>query len=404
MSANHAKKYFIKTFGCQANIADSNSMMGVLEALGFEEVAEPTDVRNEEEALSKILSEVDLLIINTCSVRQKSEDKVYGMGKSVKKVFEKTGHKPFIVMSGCMVGSVTGDRQRYELNNLKAKTPWVDAYINPAQLSELPGVLIKNRVVGEGVLKKIDLKEVEPKLDNPIHAFVNISYGCDNFCTYCVVPYARGREVSRTQEEILNEIKRLIKRGISEITLCGQNVNSWGLDAKEKFKIRAGSDQKLPFADLLRKVHEIPEIEKIDFLSSNPFDFTTDLIEALKLPKVSKYIHIAVQSGNNDILKKMNRRHTVEEFLKLIKRIKEVKPDMEIGTDLIVGFPTETRNQFMDTVKLVKKAKFPVAFIAMYSPRKGTVAEKLYKDDVSPKEKKYRHAYLTKVWRESKAK
>ena len=184
--------------------------------------------------------------------------------------------------------------------------------------------------------------------------------------------------------------------------LCGQNVNSWGLDMREKFEIRTGSVHKLPFAELLRKVHAIPEVQKIDFMSSNPFDFTTDMIDVLKLPKISNYLHIAIQSGNNDVLKKMNRRHTVEDFLSLIEKIKKVRPDIELGTDVIVGFPSETRDQFMDTVKLFQTVKFNVAFISMYSPRKGTPAEKFFKDDVDQAEKKWRHAHLTDVWKKSK--
>jgi tRNA-2-methylthio-N6-dimethylallyladenosine synthase len=184
--------------------------------------------------------------------------------------------------------------------------------------------------------------------------------------------------------------------------LCGQNVNSWGLDAKEKFKIRAGSNQKLPFADLIRKVHEIPGLKKLSFLSSNPFDFTEDLIDAIQLPKVDNFLHIAVQSGNNDVLKRMNRRHTIEDFISLINRIREVKPQVELGTDVIVGFPGETENQFNDTVELFKKIPFRVAFISMYSVRKGTIADKNYEDDVPLQEKKRRHAVLTKVWKENR--
>jgi tRNA-2-methylthio-N6-dimethylallyladenosine synthase len=237
---------------------------------------------------------------------------------------------------------------------------------------------------------------------DPVHAFVNISNGCDNFCTFCVVPYARGREVSRSEEDILKEVQHLAGRGFKEITLCGQNVNSWGLGTKEKFEVRTGSDQRLPFANLLRKIHGLEEIEKISFISSNPFDFTADLIETVKLPKISRYLHIAVQSGNNDVLKRMNRRHTVEEFEDLVNRIKKARPDAEFGTDIIVGFPGETEGQFMDTVKLFERIKFHVAYISIYSPRKGTPAERFFPDDVPLKEKKRRHAHLTKVWRESK--
>jgi tRNA-2-methylthio-N6-dimethylallyladenosine synthase len=180
--------------------------------------------------------------------------------------------------------------------------------------------------------------------------------------------------------------------------LVGQNVNSWGLDKETKFKLRAGSEDKIPFASLLRKVHEIEGVEKINFISSNPFDFTQDLIDTLALPKITRFLHFAVQSGNNEILKKMNRRHTIEEFKDLIHKIKQKVPEMEFGTDIIVGFPTETEEQFMDTMKLFEDYKFKSAYISMYSPREGTNAAKFFKDDVSLKEKKRRHKLLLDLW------
>lgn len=378
------KKYHITTFGCQANIADSNTMAGILEALGFEK--------------AQSLADSDVCIINTCSVRQKSEDKVYGMGK----IYKDLPKPPFTIMAGCMVGSVTGERQRYEFEVLQKKTPWVNTYINPSQLNDIPKILQQNNILDEWTLKKFDPENTVAVQEGSKHAFVNISYGCDNFCTFCVVPYARGKEVSRTEEAILKEVNHLAQRGFTDITLCGQNVNSWGLDMKEKFEIRTGSDQKIPFASLLRRVNAIEGINKIDFLSSNPFDFTNDLIDALKMPKISSYIHIALQSGNNEVLKRMNRRHTVEDFILLTRKIREARPDVEFGTDIIVGFPGETEKQFMDTVKLMEEVPFNVAYISIYSARKGTPAEKFFKDDVPLKEKKRRHAYLSKVFDENK--
>ena len=347
------KTFYIKTLGCQANVADSNTLAGILEALDFEQLPTPT-AQNESEELLKVFKECDVFIVNTCSVRQKSEDKAYGIGKIARISLEKNGRKPFIIMAGCMVGSVTGERQRYQFAELKKKTPWVDAYINPAQILMIPDILLKNGILGEWAVKKFDPAQVIAHQDNVKHAFVNISYGCDNFCTFCVVPYARGAEVSLDEKEILNEINSLVNRGFTEIILCGQNVNSWGLSMSEKFEIRTGSDQKLPFADLLRKVHKIDGIEKIGFLSSNPFDFTTDLIDAIKLPKISNYIHIAAQSGNNDVLKKMNRRHTIEDFIALIKKIKTTKPDVEFGTDIIVVFPAKLANSLWTLQNFLK--------------------------------------------------
>lgn len=393
-----AKKYYIKTFGCQANLADSGTMGGILEALGYERYL-PNEKQKEDAMLAEVLRNVDLLIINTCSVRQKSEDKVYGMGKMVKRVLNDVGKKPTIILSGCMVGSAMGERKRLELNDLKKKMPWVDAWISTTDINMLPSILASS--------KKVDLKTIIPVVDSEYtktdkdFAYVNISTGCDNFCSYCVVPYARGKEISRLREDIVRDVRNLINRGYKRIMLCGQNVNSWGLGTEEKFNIRSGESKKTPFADLLREVQALDNLEELAFISSNPFDFTQELVEVLRLPKMSKYLHIAVQSGNNEVLKKMNRRHTVEEFISLVRAIEQAVPDIELGTDIIVGFPGETREQFMDTVELFKKVKFKVAFISIYSPRKGTPAEKFYQDDVSHKEKKWRHAYLTKVWRES---
>ncbi len=387
MAAYKPKTYLIKTFGCQANKADSNTMAGVLESLGFEQ--------------AESLEDTDVFIANTCSVRQKSEDKVYGIGKDMKNL-EEAGKKPFVIMAGCMVGSVTGERQRYAFEDLKKKTLWVDEYINPSQIMTIPEILLKNDLIGEWALKKFDPKNMIGKQEDPHHAFVNVSSGCDNFCTFCVVPYARGREISRPKKDILKEVNHYVDRGIKRVTLCGQNVNSWGMSMSEKFEIRLGSSQKLPFAQLLREMHRIEGLELIDFISSNPFDFTQDLIVTLKLPKISNYLHIAVQSGNNDVLKRMNRRHRVEEFISLVNEIRKAKPSVEIGTDVIVGFPGETREQFMDTVKLFEAIRFNVAYISIYSPRKGTPAEKYFTDDVELSEKKRRHAYLTEVWRKTK--
>lgn len=371
------------TFGCQANHADSSQIAGVLEALGFEWT---------DDYLAS-----DVFVMNTCSVRQKSEDKIYGLGKPL----ARAKNRPFVVMAGCMVGSVTGQRQRYAFNELKARTPWVSEYINPSQILNLPNILATHGLIGDWADKKLDIERVDNPNKNEI-GYVNISYGCDNFCTFCVVPYAREKEVSRTKEEIIREVKHLLARRFKHIMLCGQNVNSWGLSMSEKFEIRTGSDQKLPFADLLREVHEIEGLEKLSFLSSNPFDFTEDLIAAIKLPKIDNFLHIAVQSGNNDVLKSMNRRHTIEDFITLINRIKEVKPNVVLGTDIIVGFPGETREQFLDTVKLFEQISFKVAFISMYSPRKGTPSAEKMIDDVPMDEKKWRHAELTKVWKRTR--
>ncbi len=396
-------------------MADSGTMGGILEALGWERFVpaqSETDGKavNEDAELGEVLKNADLLIINSCSVRQKSEDKVYGMGKMVKKVLAEMGKRPVIFLAGCMVGSAVGERKRFELADLRKKMPWVDQFISPAEIFNLPNILQSTKELeAEKIHPVVDyhlgweLENVGQKVNKPNKnfAYVNISTGCDNFCSFCVVPYARGKETSRSKEVILREVKELLDRGYTRIMLCGQNVNSWGLGAEEKMKIRAGESRWTPFVDLLKEVRQLPNLEELAFISSNPFDFTQELVDTLKLPKMSKYLHIAVQSGNDEVLKKMNRRHTAQEFTSLVNAIRRAVPDIELGTDAIVGFPGETREQFMDTVTLFKKAKFRVAFISMYSARKGTLAEKLYADDVPLREKKWRHAYLTKIWRET---
>ena len=381
------KKYHIETLGCQANERDSQSIAGILESLGI--------------MSAENIQTADVVIINTCSVRQKSEDKAYGFGKEITRLI-KSGKTPFVIMSGCLVGSTKGERIRFDFSQLQTRVPWVNVFISPTEIRELPNILLHNKVV-ENIDLGINLKEHELAVRGKSKsAFVNIATGCDNFCTFCVVPYARGEEISRSKEDILEEINHLTSVGYEHITLVGQNVNSWGLSKDIKFKIRSGSDFKLPFEDLIRSVHNIEGIKEISFISSNPFDFTTGLIDALTLPKMDNYLHIAIQSGNDEVLKRMNRRHTVSEFQKLITLIRQASPNIAIGTDIIVGFPGETRNQFFDTVKLVEWAKFSVAYIAMYSPRKGTVAEKFFKDDIERDDKKWRHSYLTNVFEKNK--
>lgn len=389
------KQFYIHTYGCQANIRDSQIMAGTLEALGF------VNTENYEKA--------DVIIINTCSVRQGSEDKVFGWGMKLgsgykSKDFDKKG-KQLIFVTGCMIGSAKGDRQRTEYFKLVKQLKWADYLLAPKEEHTIPNILVKEGMLEEWALQRIpnQVEIMNPDFSNDTEwAYINISTGCDNFCTFCVVPYARGEEKSRSEKEILSEVKHLTNRGYENIMLVGQNVNSWGLDRKTKFKIRANSEDKIPFANLLKKIHDIDQVKKINFISSNPFDFTLDLIETLRLPKIEPYLHLAVQSGNNEILKLMNRRHTIEDFKDLVKNIKQASPNMKFGTDIIVGFPNETKEQFLDTVQLFKEVQFHNAYISIYSPREGTNAQKYMKDNVPIEEKKRRHKVLTEVWKDTK--
>lgn len=363
-------KYFIKTYGCQMNIHDSERIAGMLEALGL--------------APARNLADADLFIINSCSVRQAAEDKVTGLAQHLPQTYlrrQATIHKPLIILTGCWLGSARGERKRIKEEDIKKRVPWVDFFLTTEEVFHKLPNLVKN----------VEPKGFESKRKPGNHAFIAISSGCNNFCSYCVVPYARGKEVNRDEKEILKEIKNLTKKGFCQFTLLGQNVNSW-------------KNEGFTFAALLKTIHKIPEVEKISFLSANPFDFTKDLVETLALPKIDRYLHLPVQSGNDEILQKMNRRHTATDYIKLVTAIREKVPEIEIGTDVIVGFPGETKNQFMDTVKLFEKLKFSVAYIAMYSERPGTTAAKLYSDSVPLAEKKLRHKILMEVFKANKPK
>jgi tRNA-2-methylthio-N6-dimethylallyladenosine synthase len=352
-------KYFIKTFGCQMNTADAEQIAGWYESQGWQ--------------AAQTIAQADEVVIVSCSVRQTAEDRVYGLINNLTKLKIKNS-KLKIVLTGCMM--------RYPLRWLKEKMPQVDEFKKISQYKEHR---TKNIV-----------------RNSKTHAFVPIIEGCNQFCSYCVVPYARGRERSRPFEEIICEVKELAKRGYQEITLLGQNVNAYGKDLKlEKikankshFKLLKHQDKKVsPFAKLLEELHKIKGIKKISFLTSNPWDLTDDIVAAMSLPKIDRYLHLPVQSGDNEILKKMNRKYTAEQYLKLVEKIRKKIPEIKIGTDIIVGFPGETEKQFQQTVNLCQKVGFAKAYVAIYSPRPGTAAFKL-KDDVCCQEKKRRWKIL----------
>lgn len=327
-------KYYIYTFGCQMNKSDSERIAGWYEARGWKP--------------AKNVQEADEVVINSCSVRQTAEDRVFGLINNLSKL-KIENFKLKIILTGCMM--------RYPIANLRKKMPQVDEF---KKITEFYGN--------------------EPIRDSKTHAWVPIMEGCNNFCSYCVVPYARGRERSRPIEEIICEVKELVKRGYKEITLLGQNVNSY----------------QPSFARLLRQIHKIPGLKKISFITSNPWDLTEDIIEAMSLSKIDRYLHLPVQSGDDEILRKMNRPYTAKQYFALVREIRQRIPDIKIGTDIIVGFPGETEKQFQNTVKLCKKVGFEKAYIAMYSPRWGTAAFKL-KDDVPYQEKRRRWRILEEL-------
>ena len=334
---------------------------------------------------AKSIKEVDEIVINTCSVRQSAEDRVIGLINNFKnlksgnpnlKTQDSKPFKPKIIVTGCML--------YHPLRWLKEKLPQVDEFKKIAEF-------IRN--------SKLEIR------NSKAHAWVSIMEGCNNFCTYCVVPYSRGRERSRPFVEILCEVEELAHRGYKEITLLGQNVNSYGKDFSESQLRRINSclnDSNhfnkitTPFASLLQRLHQTKGIIKIAFLTSNPWDLSDDIIEVMSLPKIDRYLHLPVQSGDDEVLRKMNRRYKAKDYINLVKKIRRKIPDIKIGTDIIVGFPGETEEQFQNTVSLCKKAGFEKAYLAIYSPRPGTAAYKL-KDSIPYEEKRRRWRILEKL-------
>ena len=334
-------KYFIKTYGCQMNYSDSERIAGVLELAGYKKISQE--------------SEADLIVINMCSVRKSAVDRIAGNFKKYKQ-YKKKNPNLKIVLTGCVLES---DKERFE---------------------KLFDVVETRHCL---------VSTAKPLYQSKITAYVPIMTGCNNFCSYCVVPYTRGREYSRSVKEIIGEITELVNNKYKEIILLGQNVNSYS------------PDDNTNFPKLLKLINNISGDFWIRFLTSHPKDVTEELIKTIaQCDKCTENIHLALQSGNDDILKKMNRKYTVKHFLDLIKMIRKYISNVAITTDIIVGFPTETEKQFQNTVKVMKKAKFDMAYINKYSPRAGTASAKL-EDNVSWQEKKRREKVLTEILKET---
>ena len=364
------KTYFIHTYGCQANFRDEEVMAGMLENLGFKH--------------AKDIGEADVAILNTCAVRENAEQKVYGMIGELKK-YKTADNSRLFCICGCMV------QQKHIIEFITKTFKHIDLIFGTHNITKLPQML------DEVVRKRIRLvdvvsspTEIEENLPSSrlssFKAFINISYGCDKFCTYCIVPYTRGKERSRLMKDILEEAKELKELGYQEVTLLGQNVNAYGKDLKD------GST----FAKLLEEVAKIG-IPRVRFLTSHPWDFTEEIVDVIaKYDNVMKYIHLPVQSGSSEILHLMGRRYDAEKYLGLVKMIREKIPDVALSTDIIVGFPNETYEQFLETVELCKKVQYDSAFTFIYSPRNGTPAAKI-KDNVSSKDKSLRFRELVKA-------
>ena len=357
-------KYYIETWGCQMNEEDSEKLSGMLKRIGY------TRTENKEEA--------GIILFNTCCVRENAENKVFGNLGALKNL-KKKNPDLIIGICGCMM------QQEGMADRILKEFPYVNIIFGTHNAYKFPEYL--NRVRTEGVqIKEIFNKETDIVEGLPIDressvkAFVTIMYGCNNFCTYCIVPYVRGRERSRKPEDILKEIRELVAQGYKEITLLGQNVNSYG----------KGLEEEIDFAKLLRMINEIEGLERVRFMTSHPKDLTVDVIMAIKeCDKLCEQIHLPVQSGSNSILKKMNRHYTREYYLDLVKKIKEEIPGVTLTTDIIVGFPGETEEDFQETLELVKEVGYSSAFTFIYSRRNNTPADMML-NQVSEEDKHHR--------------
>jgi tRNA-2-methylthio-N6-dimethylallyladenosine synthase len=347
------KKFFVRTYGCQMNELDSEIMVGQLENRGLQRTENETDA--------------DLLIFNTCSIRDLAERKVMG----------KLGLLGRSSMRNAIIG-VTGCMANAKKDQIFHKLPHVDFVLGTNNIHDLNIVLDEVLATGKQVIRTDDTFEYEldylaAKREDKVKAYVSIIRGCDKFCTYCVVPYTRGPEVSRDPNSIVEECTHLVNQGYREITLLGQNVNSYGKDKPEWSCL---------FHDLLYKLDKIPGLERIRFMTSHPVDITKELMEAIRdFESVCEFVHFPIQAGSNRILKKMHRVYTVETYLEKVQALRECVPNVTLGTDIIVGFPTETDEEFEMTYKVLEQLRYDVAFLFAYSPRKGTPAMR-WRDDI----------------------
>lgn len=363
MGIGKDKKYFIQTYGCQANERDSETLSGILETMLYQPT---TDIK-----------EADIILLNTCAIRENAEEKVFGKVGYVKNL-KRTNPNLIFGMCGCMA------QEEVVVNRILEKYPHVDLIFGTHNIHRLPDLLKEAMFNSEKIIevwsKEGDVIENTPVTRaNPFKAWVNIMYGCNKFCTYCIVPYTRGKERSRLSKDIVKEVEELVKQGYQEITLLGQNVNSYGKDISDEYS----------FAHLLEDVAKT-KIPRIRFTTSHPWDFSEEMIEMIaKYDNIMPSIHLPVQSGNNEILKLMGRKYTREQYLDLFYKIKKHIPDCTITTDIIVGFPNETKEQYEDTLSLYKQCEYDLAYTFVYSPRAGTPAARM-EDNVSSSEKDQR--------------
>ena len=365
------KTYMVKTYGCQGNIADSEKIKGIMEDMGY------TEVFKEEES--------DVLFFNTCAIRENAENRIYGeLGRL--HPLKVNNPNMIIALCGCM------PQEEVTVEKIKEKYPQVDIVFGTHNIYQIPKYLYetydnKHRVV-EVYSYEGDIVEGIPlKRDSATKAWVDIMYGCDEFCTYCIVPYTRGRERSRNEKDIIKEVEDLVKNGYIEVTLLGQNVNAYGKDFKDK---------KYGFANLLEDLAKTG-IPRIRYTTSHPRDLDTETMDVMaKYDNIMPHLHLPVQSGSNEILKKMNRKYTKEMYLEKVEYLRKVIPNISLTTDLIVAFPNESEEDFEETLDLVRKAKFEGAYTFIYSKRKGTPAA-TYDNQIDPFTAKRRLLTLNKL-------
>jgi len=392
------KRVYLETMGCQMNVLDSELVLGQLRTLGYEPTRDYTSA--------------DLVILNTCSVRQHAEDKVYSRLGELKHAKQK---RPEMIIGviGCMAERTS--------DGIQQRAPQVDLLCGPGKLNEIPGLIqeviaqrangtsqhaphqvaialehdhsrklpVAQRTLLDDDIEAFDLSRTAPPDGNVLQSYIRVQRGCDKFCSFCVVPYTRGPERSRPPTRLVEEAKKLADLGTQEITLLGQTVNSYSY---------AENGKVVRFAELLERIHAINGIERVRFVTSYPGDFTDDILQAIRdLPKVCEYLHLPIQSGSNAILKRMKRQYTVEHYVDLIDRARSLVPGISLASDFIVGFCGETKEDHQQTLALIERVRYKNIFMFKYSERPGTAADRRLPDDISDALKRRRHADLVEL-------
>lgn len=368
---SHIPKAFVRTYGCQQNVSDSEKLKGMLVAMGYE--------------LTSVCEEADIIVFNTCAVRENAEDRVFGNVGALK-ILKKKNPNLIIVLCGCMT------EQQHILDKIKMSFPFVDMALGTNSLHNFPKLLCeiltkKQRIFMRSSQENLICEGIPTVRESKIKAFIPIMHGCDNFCSYCIVPYVRGREKSRSSDAVLNEFSQIVSEGYKDITFLGQNVNSYGKNLSENIN----------FSKLLQRADKVEGDYWIRFMTSHPKDVTKDLIDVIASSEhICHHLHLPVQSGSNRILKLMNRNYTREKYLEIVSYIKSKIPDISLTSDIIVGFPGETYNDFCETLELVKEVGYTSLFTFIYSKRVGTPAASM-DDKISEEEKSEWFKELLKI-------